>query len=295
MSKKKQGHIAVPFLVTIFIGLLIIGGAAVYIYNYFGLGKQKELSEPVARVAATATYEDTHTVLLVLDTPEEKRCPLTFVLMRSIPKDKKVVFVGLPANTIAVVDGQQSSLNDSYTRGGVSTAVDFVNKTLGIEIDRYMIFNEEALCKTCDIMGGVNYTITTDIGGLKANTEQFLSGEQVKRVITYPLYEQGEVQRAYTASSICSSMLNQADGERLAGGLDRSFNTVINLVNSDITSADYKNRKVGLKDMLKNGKGVARFRVADGVVSGDSFILDDSFIEDLKNEYFSEDTEAKKK
>ena len=54
MAKKKKGRIAIPFLLTMFISLIIIGGAALFIYNYLGIGKEKELEEPIARNTATA-------------------------------------------------------------------------------------------------------------------------------------------------------------------------------------------------------------------------------------------------
>lgn len=292
MSKKSRGHVAVPYLITIFIGLLLIGGAAVYIYNYLGLGDKDELSEPVARTAATATYADSHTMLMILYTPDAK-CKSTFVLMRSIPKEKKLVFVGLPTNTIAVVNGSQARLSDTYVRGGASEAVNFVSQTLGIEIDRYMVFDEEALIKLSDIMGGVTYTVAADIGTMKKNTEQYINGSQLIKVITCPIYTDGEVQRAYTASSVLSSMVNQADGQRIADGLDRTFTTIINLVDSDVTSVDYRNHKVGIKDMVRNGSAYARFRVADGTVSGSDFIISNSFVESFKKEYFEEHTEEK--
>ena len=39
MARKKSGHIAVPFLITIFIGLIVVGGMAFGVYRYFGFGK----------------------------------------------------------------------------------------------------------------------------------------------------------------------------------------------------------------------------------------------------------------
>ena len=38
-KKRKAGSIAVPFLITVFVGLLIIGGIAFGLFKYFGLGR----------------------------------------------------------------------------------------------------------------------------------------------------------------------------------------------------------------------------------------------------------------
>ena len=82
MAKKKTGHVAIPFLLTIFIGLIVIGGLAAGLFNYLGLGQGEELKEPVARSVGQVTYEDNHTILLILDDPEKNE-PVTFMLMRS--------------------------------------------------------------------------------------------------------------------------------------------------------------------------------------------------------------------
>lgn len=287
MTKKKNGRIAVPFLITIFIGLLIIGGAALFIYNYFGFNEGDELSEPIPRSVTTATYEDSHTILFILDTPEE-RCTSTFMLMRSIPKDKKILFVGLPANTISIIDGKQASLKDSYARGGASSAVNFTENALGIDIDRYMVFDSEALIKLCDIVGGVSYAVNVDITGFKDTTsEQYLNGNQILTLLTYPLFEDGESQRAYTASSLFSSMINQADGTRLANDFDRNFNTIINMTDSDITAVDYQEHKAVIKTMFERGSSIARFRIATGTAATNDFIIDPSFCSSLISEYFT--------
>lgn len=292
MAKKKAGRIAVPFLITIFIGLILIGGSAIFLYNYFELGEDEELSEPIARSIATATYEDSHTVLLILDSPEQ-RCKSTFVMMRSVPKEKKLLFVGIPTNTIALVDGAQQSLSESYITGGASSAVSFSEQILGVEIDKYITFNKEAFLKACDIMGGVSYTVNEEIVGFETTKqEQYLNGQQIYTYITYPMFDKGEEQRAYTTASLLASMVNQADGKRLADGLDRSFNTIINLVSdSDITAVDYKNRKTGIKYMLERGSAFARFRIVTGKTASGDFVPDYSFRESMINEYFSQPEE----
>ena len=92
MAKKKSGSIAVPFLVTIFIGLILVGGAAYGIYRYLGFGKTEAPPEPTPRTGQSVTYDDNHTILLILDEPEQ-RCSSTFVLIRSIPIKKEIILI----------------------------------------------------------------------------------------------------------------------------------------------------------------------------------------------------------
>ena len=288
MAKKKSGHIAVPFLLTIFFGLLIVGGGAYGIYRYFGFGKSAPLDEPTPRSATTVTAEDNHTILLILDEPEQK-CTSTFVLMRSKPLEKRVLFIGIPTNTISIIDGQQEHIKNSYERGGAQAAVNFVNQTFGITVDRYIKFTPEAFRKTCDVLGGVTYFVEPDISGFKkSGGEEYLNSNQIETLITYPMFNGREVQRAYMASSVLSSMLNQTDGKRVADNFKASFDSIINMVSTDITAVDYKNRQYAIRNMLENGTSIANFIIIDGDTSNDDFIPSETFINDMRNAYFKE-------
>lgn len=288
MAQKKSGHIAVPFLLTIFFGLLIIGGGAYGIYRYFGFGQSAPLDKPTPRAAATVTAEDDHTILLILDEPEQK-CSSTFVLMRSKPLEKRVLFFGIPTNTISIIDGQQEHIKNSYDRGGAQSAVNFVNQTFGITVDRYIKFTPEAFRKVCDVLGGVTYFVEPDIAGFKKDGgEEYLNSNQIETFITYPMFNGREVQRAYMASSVLSAMLNQTDGKRVADNFKTSFDSIINMVTTDITAVDYKNRQYAIRNMLENGTSIANFIVIEGETSNDDFIPSEPFIEDMRNAYFKE-------
>lgn len=288
MAKKKSGRIAVPFLVTIFLGLLIIGGGAFWIYNYLGLNKSAPLDEPTPRAAAVVTEEDNHTVLLILDEPEQK-CSSTFVLMRSKPLEKRVIFIGIPTNTISIIDGQQEHIQNSYERGGAQSAVNFVNQTFGITVDRYMKFDSESFRKVCDILGGVTYYVEPDIAGFKKEGgEEYLNSRQIETLVTYPMFNGREVQRAYTASSVLSSMLNQTDGKRVADNFRTSFDSIINMITTDVTAVDYKNRQHAIRNMLENGTSIANFIVLDGENSNDDFIPSETFLDSVRTTYFED-------
>lgn len=292
MAKKKTGSIAVPYLVTIFIGILIVGGGTFFLLHYLGIiDGNDQLPEPPKRQVTTTTYADNHTVLLVLDEPEE-RCNLTFMLMRSIPKDKKIIFLGIPTNTIALIDGNQESITDAYQKGGAFSAVSFTEQVFGITVDRYMKFDSASLIKVCDILGGVTYPVSADIAGFNADGKnQYLNAEQIDTLLTYAAYPDGEYERAYNASSIIASMVNQANGMRLSDNLDNSFNTIVNMVDTNITAVDYKNHKTAIKNMLERGTSIANFFIMDGEVAYDEFIPSKKFIDDFVSTYYKYDEE----
>ena len=290
MAKRKSGSIAVPFLVTIFIGLIIVGGAAYGIYRYLGFGKTTAPPEPTPRTGQTISYADNHTILMILDEPDQ-RCSSTFVLMRSIPIKKEIVFIGLPTNPIYLVDGSQQGLKSSYDRGGANTAVEYVQKVFGITIDRYMKFDSTSFKKVCDIFGGVSYEVNVDIAGFKNDgSSQYMNSTQIETFVTYSMFKGGERERALQSAALLVAMVNQADGKRIADGFDGSFNSIINLVgDTTVTSVDYKNHKTAIKNMFENGSSIAVSITIDGTDAGTDFLPSDNFIKSIVENYFTDE------
>ena len=290
MANKKTGHVAIPFLITIIIGLVIVGGLAAGIFNYLGLGQEEELKEPIPRSVGQVTYEDNHTILFIFDEPEKDE-PVTFVLMRSRPFKKKIEFIGIPNNSIALVNNEQASIKNNYQSGGAASAKDFVEAVFGVKVDKYMKFNSAAFKKACDILGCVKYPVNADIAGFKNDgTEQDLNSDQIEQFITYELFSGGEAERTVIASDVLRAMINQQKGKNIADNLDISFEAIINMVETDVNAVDYKNRKGAIKYMLENGNTIAGSIALDGKTAGDDFIPSASSIEKIKEQYFT-DTE----
>ena len=290
MAKKKSGSIAVPFLVTIFISLIVVGGTALWFYKYFGFGSTETPPEPTPRTGQTISVEDNHTILLILDEPEQ-RCSSTFVLMRSLPVKKELIFIGLPTNMISLVDGKQERLKECYDRGGASSAVEFVQKAFEISIDRYMKFDSASLQKVCDIFGGVSYEVNVDIAGFKADgSTQYMNSSQIDKFITYSMFRDGERERALQTAALLAAMINQSDGQRIYDNFDSSFNSIINMISdTTVTSVDYKNHKTAIKNMFLNGSSIAISLTLDGTDADSDFLPSEKFIGDITKNYFTDE------
>ncbi|MBR3282325.1 MAG: LCP family protein [Ruminococcus sp.] len=292
MAKKKSGSIAVPFLATIFIGLLILGGAVFFIYQRY-FKKDDTPPAPKARDVKVVSYEDNHSVLLILEEPEQK-CSETFVLMRSIPKDRRILFLGLPSNTIAVVDDQQQSLKGAYERGGGASAASFISSIMDIDIDKYMVFDSDSFKITCDKLGCASYPVDVEIAGLKSDgTLQSLTSEQMETFITYSLFSGGEAERAFRAAHMLSYMVNGSDGMYISDSADSIFNEVINMVESNITSVDYKNYKEAIKLLFSQkkqyGDNIAVAIQLDGTTADSDFMPSTNLIEQVVEQYFNQE------
>lgn len=297
MSKKKSGHIAIPFLATLFIGLIIIGGGAMILMKY--LNREEPLTEAPGKDVRTVTEEDNHTVLFILSTPDQE-CKSTFMLMRSMPKEKRILFVGIPSNTIAVINGKQQSLEGAFNEDGKGAkAAKFVEAVFDIPVERYMTFNSDAFRRVCDMTGCVTlFPVDVQFSGFKGDgSRQNLSSEQIETYATYPMFDGGEPERAFKAAVLMQYMVKGADARTVADHLETNFDQIINLTDSvftNITRSDYNDVKYAIKYMFEckaeYSLTLAEVYQLNGKASGKDFIIHSSQIEELKKDYFSQES-----
>lgn len=344
-KKKKSGSIAIPFLLTFLISLIVIGGIAMVIYDKVD-SKNSSL--------ITMTYEagalsdgNSHTILLALDLSDSPALkenkkessnedesssndeesdedesddeesddeeiydwekddeinnepkPYTFMIMRSIPVHKQLIFIGLPENMHAGENNE--SLTDIYKSGSGAELKAAAEYTLEIPIDRYMVFDSDSFQKICNILGGVNFAVPGDIEGFKkTDGMQYLSSDQIEKIICYGGFKGGEIQRVSTVASLITAMVNQTNGTRIADNLDNTFETMVNSTETDISALDYQQEKYAIKFLMKNTdpeedekfSDRAKFLTPSGTQTSDTFILDTSFINEISKYFTTEATE----
>lgn len=297
MAKKKSGHVAIPFLITLLLGIVGIGGIAMFVFQRISYEEPdiKEMQTSVVKPTAA----DNMTLLFVLDEKENTTLPTTFMVARVLPADKKVVFFCFPSNMLAVVDGKNHTLSDFYRNNGIQSVKAAITNQSGIQIDRYVILDSEAFQKICNIFAGVYYQVPAGTGGFTDSAEpQYLGPGQMEKLITYPFYEQGEIQRSALAADVIADMVNQTDYERIVSRMDTNFRTLVNMMDTDITSVDYSNEEKALKYMYNYGNMIASFRIVTGEAgeNEDVFLLSNNFyrsVSDLfENQVAPEETTA---
>ncbi len=293
-KKKKKGHVAIPFLLTLLLGIVGIGGVAIYFFDMIGINKE-HIVEWNSTVK-TPTAEDNMTILFVLDEPDDSS-PLTILMARLLPADKKIVFLSYPVNMLSVVEGRSDTLAGFYSSGGIKDLEAAIENEAGIATDRYVILDSEGFQKICNIMGGVYYLAPSGIKGFAdSNAPQYLGPHQIEKLVTYPFFEKGDIERSAITADVITEMCNvsDADRERLLASMDSNFKTVINMIDTDITSMDYNDHKNALKYMWTYGKEIASFRIITGTPGEeeDIFLLSDTFYSSVE-EFFTQPPEVK--
>ncbi|MCM1227426.1 MAG: LCP family protein [Clostridium sp.] len=338
-KKKKSGSIAIPFLLTFLISLIVIGGIAMVIYDKIDSDNSSLLT--MTYEAGSLSDSNSHTILLTLDLSDssavkskkdessekeeseentdeddaddetfdweesdeetEKKSdpkPYTFIIMRSMPVHKQIVFIGLPENMHAGENNK--ALTDIYETGGGAELKTALEYSMQFPVDRYMTFDSDSFQKLCDILGGVNFAVPGSIEGFKKTDGlQYLSPDQIEKVITYGGFGGGEIQRISTASSLISSMINQTNGVRIADNLDNTFETLVNSTETDISALDYQQEKYAVKFLMKNTEpgdsektsDRAKFLTPSGMQTSDTFIIDSSFLDEIAKYFVEQATE----
>ncbi len=289
MSRKKKGHVAIPFLIAFLCSVLVIGGIALIITH------KLDAEDPVREMQTNLkkpTAENNVTILFILDEPADPE-PYTFLVMRMLPAQKQIMLVSMPSNMLAVVDGEQDTLAGFYQNGGTQQAKQALLNEAGLTIDRYMVMDSKAFQKIADIFAGAYYLVPANTNGFTDSAEpQYLGASQMEKLITYPMFEEGQSQRSVVTADLICEMINQADYERIIPSMDSNFKIIANMVDTDISSIDYDNEKDALKYMFKYGSEYAVFWIATGLEDATGvFVLGDSF-ENAVAEFFAEPTET---
>ena len=156
-----------------------------------------------------------------------------------------------------------------------------VEKTFETDIDRYMLLNDEALSVICDSFGGVNFAVPEGLKGLNEGT-QFLDSGFILKLISNPKF--AEDARTVATGNLFADMLSGASGTRVADIAEYTYNKVINMVETDITSIDYENQKKAVDYIFRSNQYISTYRVPSGKPSGDGIALDPSSLKQIKND-----------
>lgn len=286
-KRKKKGHVAIPFLLTLVLGVVVLGGVAMYVFKHIGINQEHTVEWNSTVVKPTAA--DNMTILFVLHEEEDPK-PLTFMVARLLPADKHIVFIAFPANMLSVVDGRSDTLEGFFNAGGITSVEQAIEHEAGIHIDRYSILGSEGFQKICDIYGGVYYVVPNGIKGFQdTQSPQFLGARQIEKLMTYPFFGKGESERCATAADMITEMINvtDSDKERLLASMDSNFKQLINKMETDITAQDYNEHKSALRYMFTYGKTVGMFRLVTGEPGQDAdvYLLSGDFYRTVQ-EYF---------
>lgn len=211
-----------------------------------------------------------------------------FLLARFDPARESVPLVAFPPQTQVQTPTKTATLAEAYRYGGADFARQSLAYTLGITIDRYVRVDEAGLLVAAATVGAVEFRLPQEItleqqGDVTMTLSpgvQLLDGPKIAAVIGYDAYEGGERARCDVIADLAAAVIDQRIDIALSTVADKVFEKLINLVESDLSYADYADRKPAAEYLAGLGREIAVPVRALGEFSDDqpAFILSDTFV-----------------
>jgi LCP family protein required for cell wall assembly len=171
VNYKRFALVTIALLVTAIV--LIFGGLYFYLASLNNSavdlskkGTTSKLSkDEIEKIASTGKSFNILVMGVDVGTPgatnanDPKRTD-TLIVAHYNAEDKKISLVSIPRDTLIMINNKNQKINSAHAIGGVTYAVDAVEKLLGIRIDYYGKINYEGFRKVIDAIGGLDMDIT---------------------------------------------------------------------------------------------------------------------------------------
>lgn len=273
------GSIAIPFLITILISMVILGGFGYYIYHRLTDDNHEIADMPGA--VTSISENDIFQIFMVLQPDHPDRKPAA-MLFRFDPLRKEEYCIGIPMTLQVEHNDQKMTLQQCIENYGVSFARDAVEIALDQEIDRYIAMDSAGFQRVVTIFGNVSCVVTIHDDGLDpSDVSQMLDHSQLEVLLTSNQYY-SETERCTVIGQAISQLINQANAKRILLSLDGSFSAVVNATSNDLTALDFTSHRHALAYVLEHVTAPAKTTSLYGTEQDGVLILNDSDLETLK-------------
>ncbi len=205
---------------------------------------------------------------------------------------KEIIIMPVSAFTVS---GSQT-MREIHEEGGMVKLEAAVADTFGITIDNYVSLTNDAFENAADIVGGITYTPDEELYYLSQDNDENdiaipsgdltnLSGHQIRLICQYPVFKEGRNGNMKFLGTAVTMLINNAFQQTniTKDNLDNFYNIFTANSDTDWTSAQYKEEKSYLKDMLDQNLTPAEALVPEGEWTDDShFKVSDKFKESVQ-------------
>ena len=220
--------------------------------------------------------------------------PNDFVLVRFNPQYGQVPLTMLPPQTLVPLDGKNLTLVQAFETGGSRAVKAALSERLGVMVDRYARVDGDAFQRIVEKTGSVEFELPEDISyrrdgysiNLAAGSRR-LDARDMFDLFAYPAFRRDQEARCGLLGRMLAAWINQnldAAGEERSSSL---FKLTVNLVDTDISYADYEPRRRAANFLSQLDAQVAGSLPVSGTWLGDgaSFELSESYV-NLVRQYF---------
>ncbi len=222
-------------------------------------------------------------------------------LIRVLPDEGDILIVPVPSTTLATVGSMSGTMSALFESGGMDYLITAVESVFDIECDSYIKITNDGWRSLVEYTGGVtSYSFPEELYYRNEDTDELTSfsagpanrtlwGDDIRRIITYPLYSNGEQTRISVIGELSVSLINSAfttHAEDIKVNLQNIFNTIFNNSDTDITTRSFETMRPAYEHLLDTETTPATYRLPRGTWDGNDFFTpSEEFKTELK-EYF---------
>lgn len=143
----------------------------------------------------------------------------TIMLVRLDIGNKNIRILNIPRDTMLDTDRKSKKINSSYLIGGIEQFEKDIASLTGFYVNRYVIFNIEAVEKVIDEIGGVYFDVprnmnyedpTQDLYIHIKKGYQHLDGKQAVNLARFRSYPEGDIDRIAMQQKLLIELAKQA-------------------------------------------------------------------------------------
>ena len=308
MQRKRtsQAPVLIVYVITMLISLALFGAVALVLLEVF-------VTQPkLARLAAADSgvsedadasrepdYSLARETILFIGADGDNINGMA--LVRVLPDLLSVKIVPISPYTYSQVGGTEGTIASLYDAGGMTYLKSGVENAMGVKCDKYIKITNDGWKSFVEYLGGTNsyyfpqdiYYKNEDTGEItsfsQGSATRTLYGDDIRRIITYPLYDNGNEARVQVVGELTTSLVNSActyNSGSVISNIQSIFNILYNNSDSDITSRSFASVRDAYEYLIQNSTSPATYRLPSG--SWDSrgyFNVDGSFKSEIET-YF---------
>lgn len=307
IKRTSQTPVLIVYVITMLISLVVFGAAALLLLDTFvtkpklareALAQNNAGSEDEALVDAVDFSAARETILFV---GAEGETINAMALLRVLPDTLAVKVVPVSPMIYTSVSGTAGTIASLYEMGGMSYLKSAVETAFGIKCDKYIKISNDGFKSLVDYLGGTNaYSFPYDIYYKNETTGEVTSfsqgpvtrtlyGDDIRRIVTYPLYQNGSETKVQVLGELAVALINSAcsgNSGSVVSNIQSIFNVIFNNSDTDITSKSFSEVREAYEKLISQSSTPATYRLPSG--SWDErgyFSVDETFRADLR-EYF---------
>lgn len=283
-------YFVVSFSVSFLVLLLFFAAMALVLQNQSGNPAN------AAVVASTDEYylpkpEDNLNLLLIGE-EQASGAAYCFILIRLDVEEGELPVAAFAPQTNITYRGKQASLQQVFRENGALAVQQALGDALRTRIDRYAVFDPDALIQTVDRVGYIEYSLKRSLQYQAEEASirlergrQLIDGQKFYDILRFPGYRD-ELERGQAASDLFAAYINERLEAVLSPHADALFEEIINLVDSNLSYADYDSRKEALCFLAKLSSKRSYPVVVGGQADAQGrFVLSDSTVQELAQIY----------